>query len=180
MKSTERAIEKLQTIQLTSGDFRLEYCPNPLGIEKYFSPEVRLASFPPDGIAGVCELDVFYLIKRGDEVVGYFKAVDLFFDGVIELHGSYNGPTDFSVKKYFFLGKNFAHTVQKMFPKKQILTYIQKDNKKILGFLKWLKFLYVNKQPADSRYILYRYADTSMFSIKEKILHYLFTFNRPR
>jgi hypothetical protein len=174
MKCTQRIGDSIASLKLQEGTLTMEFCPSPLGIERYFTEEVRLASFPPNGIAGVCELDSFFLIKRGTEVVGYFKAVDMFFDGVIELHGSYNGPTDFLVKRYFFLSRKFAQTIQKMFPKKQIRTFVKKDNTKILPLLNWLQFERLDDASNLSEYIQYVYTDTSMLSWWDKILHSIY------
>lgn len=153
---------------------QMEYCESPSGIEQYFTEDVRRASFPPDGIAKIFELDIFFLIKRENEVVGYYKAVDLFFDGVIELHGSYNGPNDFLVRRYFLLSKKFVHTVQKMFPKKQIRTIIKNDNVKIVRLLQWLQFERTMEQDATSPYISYVLTDTSMLTAYEKAVHFIY------
>lgn len=133
-------LEKLHQLSLEEDSMHMEYYPNPKGIEKFFSHPVRMKSFPPDGVAEPNELECYFLIKRNSKVVGYYKAVDLFFENTIELHGSYDGPVNFLMKTYFFLSRKYVRSICDIFPDKKIKTVIRKDNEDILRLVYWLGF----------------------------------------
>lgn len=173
MKSTRKCRKQLSKLNISYGPLEMVYCSNPQGIEQYFSREVNLISFPPDGVVRTTELDVFYTIKLGDSIVGYYKAVDLFFDGIIELHGSYDGPRTFLLKTYFLLTKKFVSVVQNTFPDKVITVLIDKSNTKVLKLLYWLKFEKDNDY-IDSKYASFRLNNPEMLIGIRRMVHWWF------
>lgn len=152
MRDIRRVCNKFPDAAVFWGSISMEYCSNAFGIEKLFAQEVRVKAFPPNGIAEPNELECYYILKRGNDNIGYIKAIDLFFDGVIEIHGSYCGPRGFLVRTYFELSKKFIKRLQKMFPNKLVRTVIYQENTAVKDFVKWLGFYEIS---SDEKFITY-------------------------
>lgn len=88
----------------------------------------------------VTEVDYFYLIKAGEEIVGFYRTMDLFFDSVVELHGSYGYRDRSHLRSYFALARTFVSSVMDIFPTRRITTLVQKDNLTTRHFVAWLGF----------------------------------------
>ena len=86
------------------------------------------------------ELDYFYIIRKGEDVIGFFRTIDLFFDDVIEVHGSY-GYADLSyLTSYMALSRLYIAHMNRIFPSRRMMTLVRDDNKATLQFIKWLGF----------------------------------------
>lgn len=106
----------------------------------FFSPEVCRASFSGELRPDVSELDYFYIIRKGEDVIGFFRTIDLFFDDVIEVHGSY-GYADLSyLTSYMALSRLYIAHMNRIFPSRRMMTLVRDDNKATLQFIKWLGF----------------------------------------
>ena len=144
-RSTKREIEKslLTQIKLRYKELNLSLLADPRNIGSYFSEDVCRKSFSGSVIADVCELDYYYLITSGEEVVGFFRAVDLYFDAAIELHGSYGYKNPSHMRSYFILSKMFIREVLNTFPDRKITSVANRNNKNAMHYIKWLGFVEV-------------------------------------
>lgn len=128
-------------MRLRYRELTLERCLEPQILGTCFPEEVRKRSFS-DGIAPVVtEVDYFYLIKAGEEIVGFYRTMDLFFDSAVELHGSYGYRDRSHLRSYFALARAFVSTIMDIFPTRKITTLVQKDNLATRHFVAWLGFL---------------------------------------
>lgn len=152
MTNIRKVVDELPSLALSEGRMYMEYLPKAIGIEKLFAPEIRIQAFPPTGIAEPNELECYFILKINNNIVGYIKIVDLYFDGIIEVHGSYCGPKGFLVKTYFFISKKLLKKLQHTYPDKIIRTVIYKDNNNVRKFVNWLGFQEIQ---SDEKYIIY-------------------------
>lgn len=151
--SIDNEVRKLNT---KNGILYIEYCDNSiLDLKKYFTDEDLIKSFPPDGILEVSELDYFFYIKCDSEVVGFYRIIDLFFDEVLELHGSFNKYDTFLVKSYFELTKIFVSQVMEMFPNKKIISLANISNTRVQRFLIYLNFIKTGYEKNNENFLTY-------------------------
>ena len=134
-------IDLLQQIKLCYNELSLSILHDPSNIATYFSEDVCRKSFSGSNYPDITELDYYYLIKCEEEVVGFIRAINLFFDTTMELHGSYGYKNNSHIKSYFFLSKSFLCEIVKRFPNSKITTVVNKNNKNALHFSKWLGFV---------------------------------------
>lgn len=141
-KSIRGKIEqrKLTMLSFSYNDLMVEYYSSPHDINKFFSEDVCRLSFSGKKVPEITELDYFYLIKAGDEVVGFYRTINLYFDSIIELHGSYGYKDKSYLRSYLELSKIYILTTMKIFPKHMFLTLVENDNKATLHFVNWLGF----------------------------------------
>jgi len=160
MKDEESINPKIQSIQLSHRGLSLSYCANPYDFIPLLTPDVLIKSFPPDGEPSLTELDHFFSITKDGEFVGFFRVIDLYFYGEIQLHGSYNKKTSFAVIAYFELGRLFVHTIMQTFPDKIISSTALDSNKPVQRFLDYLGFVCVGPLEDNTKYNYYRkYSD---------------------
>jgi len=150
-------IEKIiNTLKVQHNDLFIKYCKkNPTDIEKYFSFEDNLKSFPPNGIMEATELDSFYYIYHKNSVVGFYRITDLFFNNEIELHGSFNKYETFLVKSYFELTELFVNSIQNVYPNSIVSSSVHKDNKKAIMFLEYLGFELVEYDANNDKHLIF-------------------------
>ena len=141
----------LRQVTLRYNELTLSIAPAPKNIGSYFSEEVCRKSFSGNTTAEATELDYFFLLKSGEDVVGFFRAIDLFFDSEIELHGSYGYKDQSHMRSYFVLSRMFVATIFGMFPDRQVTTVVNKKNKRAVHYVEWLGFVGVaaNRDSAD-------------------------------
>jgi hypothetical protein len=157
----------IKNLKVQHNELYISYCGNnPIGIEKYFSNEDNLRSFPPDGKLKVSELDYFYYILYKESIVGFYRITDLFFKGSIELHGSFNKQNTFLIKSYFELTKIFVSNIFIVFPNKRILTMVQLTNKGVIGFLSYLNFIRIGKDKQNKNFTVYE----KLYNVKVKVI----------
>lgn len=159
-------------LHLDSGSLAFSRCDNPVELLDCLSPEDARRSFPPDGIPLVSELDTFFRItttpgaavvgngvaadcQHGIHTVGFYRVEDLFFDGEIELHGSFAKHDSFLVRSYFNLTTLFVKSFVDRFPQKTICTTVLKENAPVRAFLRWLKFEETAELSDNNAYIRY-------------------------
>jgi hypothetical protein len=106
LKIKDKIEKKIKTLKVQHNDLYINYCGNnPIDIEKHFTIEDNLKSFPPYGKLEATELDYFYYIYLNESVIGFYRITDLYFKGIIELHGSFSRHDTFLIKSYFELTK---------------------------------------------------------------------------
>ena len=158
-KSQIRKIEKrqLEELTLTHNGLTAELYTTPELLCKFFSPEVCRASFSGELQPDASELDYFYIIKHDQKVIGFFRTIDLFFDDIVEVHGSY-GYSDMSyLVSYMALSRLYIAHMRRIFPSRRMITIVHNDNKSTLQFVKWLGFERESKDecaPGKRSYIL--------------------------
>lgn len=145
----------VENLKISCRSLCLKYCDNPDTIVDFLSEDDAIRSFPPDGKLLVSELDTFYLIMLGDGPVGFYRIEDLFFDGQIELHGSFVKHDTFLIRAYFELTTLFVKTISKRFPYKTICTTVLKNNAAVRKFLTYLGFIAVKDSLDSGQYIKY-------------------------
>ena len=153
---------KLQAIQLCHRGLSLSYCANPDEIISQLSPNVLMKSFPPDGVPALTELDHFFAITKNGAFVGFFRVIDLYFYGEIQLHGSYNNETGFAIRSYFELGRIFVQTIAKLFPKKIISATALHTNKPVQRFLGYLEFVCIGPLKDNNLFDYYTFSTKSI------------------
>lgn len=157
----------IKTLKVHHNDLHIDYCGNtPVDIEKYFSIEDNLKSFPPNGKLEASELDYFYYIFHNNSVVGFYRITDLYFKGIIELHGSFSMHNTFLIKSYFELTRIFVSQIFILFPKKKIQTTVQSENTSVIKFLNYINFICVGKDKAKNDFLLFE----KPFDMKIKII----------
>lgn len=167
LKRKDKIENTIKTLKIQHNELYISYCGNnPIGIEKYFSKEDNLKSFPPDGKLEASELDYFYYIMYYETIVGFYRITDLFFKGNIELHGSFCKQNTFLIKSYFELTKVFVSNIFKAYPNKQILTIVQLNNKGVIKFLKYLNFIRVGQDKQKTEFVIFE----KPFDMKVKII----------
>jgi hypothetical protein len=119
-----------------------------------FNKADRLFSFPPNGNIARSEIEHYLDINYKNELVGFYKIIDLRFEHVIELHGSFSKPESFLVRSYFDLTKKFVAKVRLQWPGHSITSVIHKDNIKVKSFLSFLDFV---ETSFDENYVLYKF-----------------------
>lgn len=146
LKRKDKIAETIKHLKVKHNSLQINYCGKiPLDIEKYFTTEENLKSFPPEGKLEATELDYFYYIMHKSSVVGFYRITDLYFNGVIELHSSFSKSNTFLIKSYFELTRIFISQIFILFPEKKIQTTVKKTNKNVIKFLFYLGFSYVSK-----------------------------------
>lgn len=133
-------IERLTSLKIEYGGLKLELYNHPESIGTFFDEQVCKKSFSNKLSPDVTELDYFYLIKHQDEPIGFIRAIDLFFDNVIELHGSYGFRNNRYIRNYFILSRIFLNTIIEIFPDRQVRTMVHKSNTSVSHFVDWLGF----------------------------------------
>ena len=118
---------------------------DPRDISSHFSEEVCRKSFSGSLKADVSELDYYYIIKSGEEVVGFFRTVHLHFDSIMELHGSYGYKNQSHIRSYFMLSKMFVGEILNTFQNCKITSVANKTNKNAMHYIKWLGFVEVGQ-----------------------------------
>jgi len=167
LKRKNKIENTIKNLNVVHNELYIIYCGNnPIGIEKYFSREDNLKSFPPDGKLNASELDHFYYIMHNETIVGFYRITDLFFKSTIELHGSFCKQNTFLIKSYFELTKAFVSNVFKAFPGIQISTIVQLNNKGVIKFLKYLNFIRVGKDKQNTEFVIFE----KPFDMKVKII----------
>ena len=159
LEQNDQIKDVVLNFELQQNDLILKYCGQyPVNIENNFTKEDNFKSFPPDGILKASELDYFYYIFFKEKIIGFYRITDLFFEGSVELHGSFNKYDTFLIKSYFELTKKFIENISFVVPNKRILSSVHVNNKRAITFLHYLKFEY-------------RFVDTSNknFQVFEKI-----------
>ena len=144
-ESAVRRIEigLLQEIKLCYKELTLGILHDPKNIVNHFSEEVCRKSFSGNTYPEITKLDYYFLIKNEEEVIGFFRVIDLHFESKIELHGSYGYKNNSHIKSYFVLSKLFIWEIVKRFHKRKITTVANKENKNAIHYIKWLGFVEV-------------------------------------
>lgn len=160
-KSQRRQIEKreLEKLTLAHNGLTAKLYTTPELLCKFFSPEVCRASFSGELQPDASELDYFYIIKHDQKVIGFFRTIDLFFDDIVEVHGSYGYPDLSYLVSYMALSRLYIAHMRRIFPSRRLITIVHNDNKSTLEFIKWLGFkLESNEEctPGKRSYILCR------------------------
>jgi hypothetical protein len=156
LKSKYKIEKFIKTLKVQHNDLHINYCGNnPIDIEKYFSVDDNLKSFPPNGKLEATELDYFYYIFHNNSVVGFYRVTDLFFKDIIELHGSFNKHDTFLIKSYFELTKLFVSTFFILFPTKKIQTTVHLSNTSVIKFLKYLNFIRIGVDSKKKDFIIF-------------------------
>ncbi len=167
LKRKDKIEKVIKSLKVHHKDLYINYFGNnPIDIEKHFSNEDNLKSFPPHGILEATELDYFLLIYLNDSVVGFYRITDLYFKGIIELHGSFSRHETFLIKSYFELTKLFVTQIFNLFPSKKIQTTVQNKNKSVIKFLNYLNFIYVAEDSINKDFHIYE----KPFDMKIKII----------
>lgn len=146
--------ELIANFILAHNDFEVIKSKDLNKLPSIFNKTDRLFSFPPDG--NICRSDIeHYLdINYKNELVGFYKIIDLRFENVIELHGSFSKPESFLVRSYFNLTEKFIFKVRSAWPDHSIKSVIHKDNSKVMSFLSFLNFVETSDNGA---YVEYRF-----------------------
>ena len=147
----------------------LEYYPSPQKFPDYFTEDVCRKSFSNSVHPDITELDFFYIIKFRDEVIGFHRIIDLFFDSEIELHGSYGYKNNTHIKSYFFLSCLFVATVVRMFPERKISSLVNENNKPAIHHLKWLGFYKTTPEQETSEMQYFELDKRSLFQKLNRI-----------
>lgn len=167
LKRKDKIEKRIKTLKVQHNDLYINYCGNnPIDIEKHFTIEDNLKSFPPHGKLEATELDYFYYIYHSDSIVGFYRVTDLYFKGIIELHGSFSKHDTFLIKSYFELTKIFVSQIFILFPSKKIQTTVQNTNKSVIKFLNYLNFIYIGKDEIKKDFQLFE----KPFDMKIKII----------
>jgi hypothetical protein len=149
-KKTVSFESKLVNIELIHNLLSIKYIGKyPKGIEKIFVHEDNLKNFPPNGIFEPSDLDHFYYILLKDQVVGFYRVIDLFFSDTVELHGGFNKYESFIVRSYFELTKKFVSCILSSFPEKKICTVVHVEN------ISYLNFIRLKRSEESSNYVVY-------------------------
>ena len=146
--------EFIDSFFLSHNDFEVIKSKDISNLPSIFYKTDRILSFPPDG--NICRSDIeHYLdINYKNQLIGFFKIIDLSFENVIELHGSFSKPESFLVRSYFNLTKKFILKVRSEWPDHVIKSVIHKDNSKVKSFLSFLNFV----ETSDNEpYVEYRF-----------------------
>jgi len=146
--------ELIANFILAHDDFEVIKSKDLNKLPSIFNKTERLFSFPPDG--NICRSDIeHYLdIHYKNKLIGFYKIIDLSFENVLELHGSFSKPESFLVRSYFDLTKKFVAKVRLQWPDRSITTVIRKDNSKVKSFLNFLGFVQTS---FDENYVLYKF-----------------------
>ena len=146
--------ELIANFILAHNDFEVIKSKDLNKLPSIFNKTERLFSFPPDG--NICRSDIeHYLdINYKNKLIGFYKIIDLSFENVLELHGSFSKPESFLVRSYFDLTKKFVAKVRLQWPDRSITTVIRKDNSKVKSFLNFLGFVQTS---FDENYVLYKF-----------------------
>lgn len=146
--------EFIDSFFLTHNDFEVIKSKDINSLPSIFNKTDRILSFPPDG--NICRSDIeHYLdIHYKNQLIGFFKIIDLSFENVLELHGSFSKPESFLVRSYFDLTKKFVAKVRLQWPDHSITSVIRKDNVKVKSFLNFLGFV---ETSFEENYILYKF-----------------------
>ena len=146
--------EFIDSFFLTHNDFEVIKSKDISNLPSIFNKTDRILSFPPDG--NICRSDIeHYLdIHYKNKLIGFYKIIDLSFENVLELHGSFSKPESFLVRSYFDLTKKFVAKVRLQWPDRSITTVIRKDNSKVKSFLNFLGFVQTS---FDENYVLYKF-----------------------
>lgn len=158
LKRKDKIEKVINTLNVQHNDLFIKYCgKNPFDIEKFFSIQDNLKSFPPNGKLEATELDYFYYIYNKNSIVGFYRITDLFFNNEIELHGSFNKYETFLVKSYFELTGLFVKSIQNIFPKSIVSSSVHKDNKKAIMFLEYLGFEFLELDVNNDKYLIFNF-----------------------
>lgn len=130
----------MEKLTFAYSDLTAELYTTPELLCNFFSPEVCRASFSGELTPDVSELDYFYIIRHGEEVVGFFRTIDLFFDDIVEVHGSYGYPDMSHLISYMSLSRLYIAHMKRIFPSRRVITMVHNDNNATLQFIKWLGF----------------------------------------
>ncbi len=156
LKRKEKIENLVKTLKVKHNELTINYCgKNPVGIEEHFCNEDNVKSFPPNGKLNASELDYFYYIMHNETVIGFYRITDLYFNDVIELHGSFNKHNTFLIKSYFELTIKFVSTIIIMFPSKRILAIAQSNNIGVINFLKYLNFINIGLDKTKNNFLLF-------------------------
>lgn len=156
LKRKDKIEKIIKTLMIQHNDLYLNYCDNePIDIEKYFSIEDNLKSFPPLGKLEATELDYFYYIYHNESVVGFYRITDLYFKGIIELHGSFNKHNTFLIKSYFELTRLFVYNVLNMFPNSVINSCVHSENTRAIVFLNYLGFEFIEIDKSNNNFLIF-------------------------
>ena len=155
MKDEKSVNPKIKSIKLCHRDISLTYCDNPYEFIPLLSHDVLMKSFPPDGEPSLTELDHFFTLTKNNEFVGFFRVIDLYFYGEIQLHGSYNKDCSFAIRAYFELGRIFIQAITDLFPKKIISSTVLRQNKPAQTFLTYLGLTCMGPLKDNDKYYYY-------------------------
>jgi hypothetical protein len=163
LKRKDKIEKVLKTLKVQHNDLYINYCGNyPIEIEKHFTLDDNLKSFPPNGKLEATELDFFYYILHKNSVVGFYRVTDLFFNNEIELHGSFNKYRTFLVKSYFELTRIFVTSVQNIFQNSIVSSSVYKDNKKAIMFLEFLGFELVEFDINNDKFLIFKITNKNL------------------
>lgn len=145
----------VEKLVLSYGELHIRLCNDTNVITEAISDEDARKSFPPDGKLVSSELDTFFLILLDHTIVGFYRIIDLFFDGEIELHGSFFRHDTLLNRAYFMLTVRFVDSIMRQYADKTICTTIAKDNIAVRKFLDFLGFVAKEVPDDSSPYIRY-------------------------
>tara|TARA_Y100000589_G_C27120565_1_gene616250 strand:+ start:610 stop:1377 length:768 start_codon:yes stop_codon:yes gene_type:complete len=114
-------------------------------LSSVFSEKDNKKNFPPDGNLLISDLDTFFLIKLKNEVVGFYRIINLDFEQKIELHGSFAKYNTFLIRSYYLLTKKFVEVVFSTFNNHKIESLVHRSNNEVIKFLDYLNFIKLNE-----------------------------------
>jgi len=153
MKSIDKKkLDQLFELSISYGNLKISFMKEKNDLTKYFSHEDNLKNFPPDGILNFTELDLFFLIKNNNDIVGFYRIIDLYFDNTVELHGGFNKYDSFLIRSYFELTKKFVQEVFKIYYKYKISSLVHISNKRVIKFLHYLNFIDYGRSPENKNF----------------------------
>jgi|GEM_PF-5277198 len=167
LKKKYKIRNNIKAIKVYHNELSISYCDNYLiDIEKHFSTEDNIKSFPPNGKLDLSELDYFFYIFHNNTVVGFYRITDLFFKDIIELHGSFNKHDTFLIRSYFELTRIFVSKIFALYPSKKIQTTVKSSNSSVIKFLKYLNFIRIGVDRKNRDFLIFE----KPFDMKVKII----------